>query len=100
MHEPVLGAGPPTVPDTNERWVAISTFNALNGAWLRPWQNGATGDGGACYGDSGGPNFLGDTATVAALTVTGDAMCLATNVVYGLDAPTARAFLAGYVALP
>ena len=41
------------------RWVAVSEFRALNGAWLRLSQNDATGDGGTCFGDSGGPNFLG-----------------------------------------
>jgi hypothetical protein len=42
------------------------------------------GDDGTCYGDSGGPNFLGagamETNIVAATTITGDLMCRATNV--------------------
>ena len=37
-------------------------------------------DGGTCYGDSGGPHFLGDSNKVASLTVTGDAWCRATDV--------------------
>ena len=61
-------------------------------------------DGGTCYGDSGGPNVLGagdsETDIVAAITITGDFMCRATNVDYRLDTPSARAFLAQYVALP
>ncbi len=100
VHEPLLGGGPPTFPFTSDRWVATSSFDALNPAWLRLSQNAHTGDGGTCFGDSGGPNFLGDSGMVAALTVTGDAMCLATNVDYRLDTPAARAFLADYVALP
>lgn len=104
VHEPTLGGGPPTFPDTNDRWVAVSEFNALNNAWLRLSQNDARGDGGTCYGDSGGPNFLGaggnETSIVAALTVTGDAMCLATNVVYRLDTASAREFLKDFVILP
>jgi hypothetical protein len=104
VHEPRVGGGPPSFPDTNERWRSVSEFNALNGAWLRLSQNDATGDGGTCYGDSGGANFLGAGATetpmLAAITVTGDAMCLATNVTYRLDAPGARAFLAPFVTLP
>jgi hypothetical protein len=59
---------------------------------------------GTCYGDSGGPNFLGAGATeaniVAATTITGDAMCRATNVDYRMDTPSARAFLSRYVTLP
>jgi len=99
-----VGGGPPTFPFDGKRRMAISEFNALNPAWLRLSQNGATGNGGTCYGDSGGPNFLGAgstaTNTIAAITVTGDTACVATNVVYRLDTTTARAFLAPYVRLP
>jgi secreted trypsin-like serine protease len=101
---PEIGGGPPDFPDTNLRWVAVSEFDALNNAWLRLSQNDATGDGGTCFGDSGGPNFLGagasETSIVAALTVTGDAMCLATNVDYRLDTESARGFLGQFVILP
>jgi hypothetical protein len=62
--------------------------------------NPTLGDGGTCYGDSGGPNFLGDTDILAATTITGDFMCRATNVVYRLDTPAARTFLARFVTLP
>ena len=62
--------------------------------------NPATGDGGPCYGDSGGPNFLGASDIVAATTITGDAVCRATNVVYRLDTHSARGFLKRYVNLP
>jgi Trypsin len=86
------------------RYVATGTLNALNPSWLRNSMNPATGNGGTCYGDSGGPNFLGagadETNIVAATTITGDSMCRATNVDYRLDTLTARAFLGQYVALP
>lgn len=102
--QPSVGGGPPEFPDTNLRWKAVSEFGALNSVWLRLSQNDATGDGGTCYGDSGGPNFLGaggsETSIVAGLTVTGDAMCLATNVDYRLDTPSARGFLKDFVILP
>ena len=62
--------------------------------------NEALGNGGTCYGDSGGPNFLGSTTVLAATTITGDAVCRATNVVYRLDTPGARTFLAQFVTLP
>jgi hypothetical protein len=62
------------------------------------------GDGGTCYGDSGGPTFLGagddETSIVAATTVTGDSRCRATNVVCRLDTASARTFLGTYVSLP
>lgn len=82
------------------RMVATGTLNATNPAWLRISMNPATGNGGTCYGDSGGPNFLGSSTTVAATTITGDAICRSTNVVYRLDTPSARSFLSSYVALP
>jgi V8-like Glu-specific endopeptidase len=79
------------------RMVATGTLNSVNPAWLRVSMNPSTGDGGTCYGDSGGPNFLGDSNVVAATTITGDAVCRATNVDYRLDTPSARDFLDDYV---
>ncbi len=82
------------------RGVATGTLNSINASWLRISMNPAKGDGGTCYGDSGGPNFLGATNIVAATTITGDSVCRSTNVDYRLDTPDARAFLAAYVTLP
>ncbi|MBL8055682.1 MAG: trypsin-like serine protease [Anaerolineales bacterium] len=82
------------------RMVATGTLNSINPAWLRVSMNPATGNGGTCYGDSGGPNFLGTTNIVAATTITGDYVCRSTNVTYRLDTAAARAFLAQFVALP
>ena len=100
----VTGGGTPFFQDRNPvpRMYAFSSFNSLNGGYLRLSMNPATGDGGTCFGDSGGPNFLNvsGTRTLVAITITGDAVCRATNVVYRLDTASARAFLAPYVALP
>jgi V8-like Glu-specific endopeptidase len=82
------------------RMVASGTLNSTNKTWLRISMNPSTGNGGTCYGDSGGPNFLGTTSIVAATTITGDAVCRSTNVVYRLDTLSARTFLAQYVTLP
>jgi hypothetical protein len=95
----------PTFHYADVRFVATSdTLMATNNAWLRISMNPALGDGGTCYGDSGGPNFLGagssETNIVAATTITGDFMCRATNVVYRLDTASARSFLSRFVALP
>jgi V8-like Glu-specific endopeptidase len=87
-----------------ERWVASGEFNSLTNSWLKISQNDATGDGGTCSGDSGGPQFLGaganETNTQVSITITGDTQCNATNVDYRLDTPQARAFLAPFVSLP
>ncbi|MDP9285096.1 MAG: trypsin-like serine protease [Actinomycetota bacterium] len=82
------------------RGVATGTLNSTNKSWLRISMNPSTGNGGTCYGDSGGPNFLGSTSIVAAVTITGDAVCRSTNVDYRLDTASARAFLSTYVKLP
>jgi secreted trypsin-like serine protease len=98
--EPTRSGGAPVFTDNVDRRVATSRFNALNPTFLRLSQNDATGDGGTCYGDSGGPNFLGTTDIIAAITTTGDVQCWATNVDYRLDTPSARGFLGNYVTLP
>lgn len=82
------------------RMRATGTLNSINPTWLRISMNVAKDDGGTCYGDSGGPNFLGTTNIVASTTITGDAICRATNVTYRLDTPSARQFLGRFVALP
>jgi len=100
-----FGGGPPTsIPSYGYRYYAYSSFAALDKSWLHLLANEATGDGGTCYGDSGGPNFLWqgghETDIIAGVTVKGDVPCVATNVIYRLDTPTARRFLGGFVSLP
>jgi V8-like Glu-specific endopeptidase len=82
------------------RMVATGTLNTVTQSWLKISMNPSHGDGGTCYGDSGGPNFLGSTGIVAATTITGDSVCRSTNVDYRLDTASARAFLGQYVVLP
>jgi V8-like Glu-specific endopeptidase len=98
------GPGGKTFHYADIRYVAVGTLNSINRAWLRISQNPTTGNGGTCYGDSGGPNFLGagasETNIIAATTVTGDTPCRSTNVDYRLDTPSARAFFGRYVTLP
>lgn len=98
------GPGGKTFHYADVRYVATGTLNSLTPSWLRISMNPATGNGGTCYGDSGGPNFLGAGATetniIAGTTITGDIPCRSTNVDYRLDTPSARSFLASYVTLP
>jgi hypothetical protein len=100
----VNGGGPPFFQDLNPvpRMYAFSSFNALNQAFLRLSQNPSTGNGGTCFGDSGGPNFFNYNGVrfLAAITITGDAVCRSTNTTYRLDIASARDFLAPYVTLP
>lgn len=100
--EAVNGPGGQTHPGGGVRMKAPEGFDALNKSWLRLAMTAAQGNGGACYGDSGGPNFavVGGRNVLAATTITGDAPCYATNVTYRLDTPGARAFLSPFVSLP
>jgi secreted trypsin-like serine protease len=88
--------------DNVKRRYVEQTFESLQDQWIQLSMNPATGDGGTCYGDSGGPHFLGgvDSNLEVALTVTGDAVCKATDRDYRLDTPEAREFLDDYVTLP
>jgi len=96
------GPGGQTHPGGGVRLKAPVTFDALNAAWVRLAMTAPQGNGGACYGDSGGPNFavIDGKRLLVATTVTGDTPCYATNVAYRLDTPSARNFLAPFVALP
>jgi V8-like Glu-specific endopeptidase len=102
--EAVNQPGGPVIGYLDTREYAVSTFNAVGPGYLRLSQNPATGNGGTCYGDSGGPNFLGagptETNIIAGITITGDSLCKSTNVIYRLDTESARTFLKDYVALP
>ncbi|MEU3934151.1 trypsin-like serine protease [Streptomyces sp. NPDC029044] len=100
--EAANGPGGQTHPGGGVRMKAPVTFNALNDSWARLAMTAPQGNGGACYGDSGGPNFatIGGRSILAATTVTGDSPCYATNVTYRLDTPGARAFLSPFVKLP
>jgi Trypsin len=75
-----------TSNDYGTRRYAVSTFKSVDQTYLRLSQH--NGSGGTCYGDSGGPNFLGApeaTNVIASTTITGDTWCKATNVTLRLD---------------
>ena len=99
-----MGPGGANFHYADVRYVATGTVDAVNPSWLRASMNPARGDGGTCYGDSGGPNFLGagktETNVVAATTITGDFMCRATNVVYRIDTESACNFPGRLVTMP
>ena len=87
--------------DGKRRFVTQEALN-IQKAWLLLSMNPSTGNGGTCYGDSGGPHFLGGPASnlLVSLTVTGDAPCRATDKTYRVDTAVAREFLDDFVDLP
>jgi hypothetical protein len=94
--------GEPGFPFDGKRSYSKSEFMGLQPTWLGLLMNtSATGLGGDCYGDSGGPKFIdGNSRMILATVTTGDYPCRATTWDWRLDTPEARAFLGQYVQLP
>jgi hypothetical protein len=94
--------GPPRFPWNGKRNMSKSEFMGLQPNWLGLLMNtSATGEGGDCYGDSGGPKFIdGNPNKIYATVTTGDYPCRATTWDWRLDTPEARAFLGRFVVLP
>lgn len=92
------------IEDNVDRNRVEQEFLSLTSAWLTNSMNLANGNGGTCYGDSGGPHFVHlegvETEIVASVTVTGDVNCKATDKTYRVDTVAARSFLEDYVTLP
>jgi hypothetical protein len=94
--------GPHSLFFDGVRRYALQHALNLEKAWLLLSMNPSTGNGGTCYGDSGGPHFLDgvNSNLIASITITGDAWCRATDKTYRLDTASARDFLDDFVALP
>jgi secreted trypsin-like serine protease len=93
--------GPPAFSWDGVRRASMSPFAGLTQSSLVLLQNSdATEEGGACYGDSGAPRFLGATNLVVGVTSSGDAVCRAIGFSQRTDTQSARAFLDDFVSLP
>jgi secreted trypsin-like serine protease len=87
---------PPEIYYEDERQWAESEYKALTKVWLHMFQNRLSGDGGTCYGDSGGPAFWvapDGAETLVGITSWGDAQCIATGFDYRVDIPATLDFL-------
>ena len=74
-----------TQPNPMPRMFASSTFSALKVTILQVSINPTLNNGGACFGDSGGPNFLevdGKQILTSIASVEGDRVCRATSGAY------------------
>ena len=94
--------GPPSFGWDGKRNMSKSEFMGLQPTWLGLLMNeSATGEGGDCYGDSGGPKFFeGNSRLIVATVTTGDVPCRATTWDQRLDTETSREFLGRFVTLP
>lgn len=81
-----------SAPYDGFRWTSSSRFSALTPYHLFLLANhAATGGGGGCLGDSGGPKFYG--GYVVAVTTSADPNCKALNQNQRLDTPEVDTFL-------
>ena len=87
---------PPDIYYEDSRQFSVSEYRALLKSWLRMSQNQATGDGGTCSGDSGGPAFWTEedgTEILVGITSWGDSPCVATGFNYRVDIPDTLDFI-------
>jgi secreted trypsin-like serine protease len=93
---------PPTLTKRDGvRRFSTSPYRDLTQDWLGLLANSdATGAGGTCSGDSGGPQFLGDSNVIVSIHAWGDGICRAMSNQQRLDTSLVRAFLDDYVTLP
>jgi secreted trypsin-like serine protease len=92
---------PPEITYEDKREYSVSEYRALLKSWLRMSQNQATGDGGTCYGDSGGPAFWedeGGNEILVGVTSWGDVPCVASAFNYRVDIADTLDFIADVIA--
>jgi hypothetical protein len=80
------GWPPPELQDNETRYFSTSPSRGLTQNNLRLLQiSAATGQGGTCFGDSGGPHFWEDTLIIVSVTSWGDAICRAHDMTQRVD---------------
>jgi secreted trypsin-like serine protease len=81
------------------RRIASGAYISLSTTHLLLDMSAAQGDGGGCYGDSGGPHVFPGTAIVVSNTQGGDAWCLSTDDTIRVDTSVVQSFLGQYATL-
>jgi hypothetical protein len=91
-YDRVTGGGQPRFLYDGVRRMATAPLSSVHAAELRLLSNAnATGQGGVCFGDSGGPWYAG--GAIVAITSGGDSACAGMSRAYRVDTPAARAFI-------
>jgi hypothetical protein len=92
------GGGTPVIDRSSAgtRRVGIWSFMSLSRDWIRFDMDDQQG----CVGDSGAPNFLGNSSLVVGIGVSGDSACELMGSDVRVDTPATRAFLRNFVGLP
>ena len=87
--------------NTRTRYVAHPKLNQINGGIVGDFSLLLSNNhhtGGTCFGDSGGPNFLGDSNVVAGITSFGlNGNCAGTGGVFRTDRQNVLDFINGYL---
>jgi secreted trypsin-like serine protease len=97
----VTGFPPPIITFDLKRRFSESPYGGLTRNNLHLQQNpNATGAGGTCFGDSGGPHFWESTLVIVSVTSWGDAICRSNDMTQRLDIPSVLAFLAEWGVTP
>lgn len=92
---------PPALAFDGVRRFSTSPYGGLTQNWLHLLGNqDATGEGSTCFGDSGGPHFLGDSNLIVSVTSWGDAICRSLDMTQRVDTASVREFLDDFVTLP
>jgi hypothetical protein len=92
------GGGRPVIDRSSggTRRVGTWSFMSLSRDWIRF----DMGEQQGCVGDSGAPNFLGDSNVVVGIGISGDAQCEHMGSDIRVDTAATRAFLGSFVDLP
>jgi secreted trypsin-like serine protease len=91
------GFPPPTQIVDLLRRFSVSPYGGLTQNNLHLQQNpNATGGGGTCFGDSGGPHFWLDTLVIVSVTSWGDNNCRSNDMTQRIDLPSVQEFLADF----
>ena len=94
----VTGFPPPIIEFDLVRRFAESPYQGLTRNNLHVNQNpNPSGAGGTCFGDSGGPRFLGEDPVLVSVTSWGDANCRANDMTQRLDIPSALEFVSRFL---
>jgi hypothetical protein len=102
LQERAVGGGPPRWTGPRVRLYArTETVGGLfrqSSELLRLAANPGGGSGGICFGDSGGPDLLGDTATVLAVNSFGaSANCVGVTYSQRIDLPAVLAWIRSFL---
>lgn len=102
VQERLVGGGPPVWVGTFTRYYAptllIASNSRLSDEFIKLTANPAQGKGGTCFGDSGGPNLLGDTNIVIGVnSFVTNGNCAGVTYSQRIDTPEIMAFIRSFL---